>query len=121
MAEASRILLNNGTRGWLGFSRLARTFPATLARAQHVEAHPRDHRRQPSAEVLNAARAGAAEMEPGLLDGVVRLALRTELRYATARRWVRLASRLLEGRRYSAKPARTPRRRRTGSARDERC
>jgi hypothetical protein len=50
------------------------------ARAQHVEAHPRDDRRHPSAEVLDAARTGAAEMEPGLLHGDVRLARRAEHR-----------------------------------------
>ena len=49
-----------------------------LARAQHVKAHPRHDRRQPSSQVLDAARVGAAEAELGLLHGVVRLAQRAE-------------------------------------------
>ncbi len=56
-------------RDWLGHGR----FQRLLARAQHVGAHPRDHRRQPSAQVLDAARVGAVEVEPGLLYGVLRL------------------------------------------------
>jgi hypothetical protein len=35
-----------------------------LARAQHVQAHSRDDRRQRSAQVLDAARVGAAEAQP---------------------------------------------------------
>jgi hypothetical protein len=49
-----------------------------LPRPQHVEAHSRDNGRQPSPEVLDAARVGAAEPEPGFLDGVLRLAQRAE-------------------------------------------
>ena len=48
------------------------------ARAQHVQAHPSDDRGQPSAQVLDAARLGAAETQPGFLDGVVRFADRAE-------------------------------------------
>ena len=49
------------------------------ARAQHVEAHPRATTvvSQPP-EVLDVARVGAAEPQPGLLDGVVGLAQRAE-------------------------------------------
>jgi hypothetical protein len=47
-------------------------------RPQHVQTHPRDDRRQPPSEVLDAVRAGTAEPEPGFLDGVVRLAHRAE-------------------------------------------
>jgi hypothetical protein len=35
--------------------------------------HPPDDRGEPPAQVLDAARAGAVEAEPGLLHGVVRL------------------------------------------------
>jgi hypothetical protein len=45
-----------------------------LAGAQHVQANPRDDRRQPSREVLDAAHVGAAHAQPGFLDGVVGLA-----------------------------------------------
>jgi len=65
-------------RAWLGHGRFQRLLAPRVARAQHVEADPRDHRGQPSAQVLDAARAGAAEVEPGLLYGVVRLGERAE-------------------------------------------
>jgi hypothetical protein len=58
----------------LGHLLAQRLLAPRLARAQHVEAHSRDNRRQPSSQVLDAVRAGAAEVEPGLLHGVVRLA-----------------------------------------------
>jgi len=48
------------------------------ARAQHVQAHSRDHGGQPSAQVLDAARPGAAQANPGLLHRVVGLARRAE-------------------------------------------
>jgi len=48
------------------------------ARAQHVQAHPADDRRQPPAEVLDTAGTGAAGVEPGFLYRVVRLAQRAE-------------------------------------------
>jgi len=35
-----------------------------LAQTQHVKAHPRDHRRQPSTQVKDTARVRAAEAEP---------------------------------------------------------
>ena len=44
-----------------------------LARAQHVQADARDDGRQPSAKVLDAARVSAAELQPRLLDSVLRL------------------------------------------------
>src|SRR5258707_228371 len=65
-------------RDWLGHGRIQGLLAPRVARAQHVEADPRDHRRQPSAQVLDAARVGAAEVEPGLLYGVVRLGERAE-------------------------------------------
>jgi len=47
-------------------------------RAQYVQAHPGDDRRQPSAQVLDPAGVGAVEPEPNFLDGVVRLGQRAE-------------------------------------------
>ena len=44
-----------------------------LARSQHVEADPPDDRRQPGPQVVDLARVGAAQADPGFLDGVVRL------------------------------------------------
>jgi len=48
------------------------------AGAQHVQAHSRDDRCQPSAEIFHAGRIGAAQMEPGLLHRVVRVTQRPE-------------------------------------------
>jgi hypothetical protein len=48
-------------------------FAARRARSQQVEADPPDDRRQPGPQVVNLARVGAAQTEPGVLDGVVRL------------------------------------------------
>jgi len=51
---------------------------AAASGAQHVQAHPRDDRGEPSAEVLGVAGASAADPQPGFLHGVVRLAQRAE-------------------------------------------
>jgi hypothetical protein len=48
------------------------------ARAEHVQRHACHDRRQPGAKVLDLARVGAAEPQPGVLDGVVSLAERAE-------------------------------------------
>ena len=48
------------------------------ARAQHVQADSRDHRRQPAAEVLDPAGVRAAQPQPALLDRVIRLVDRAE-------------------------------------------
>jgi hypothetical protein len=48
------------------------------ARAQHVEADPANYRRQPSAQVLDAAGVGPAEPEPGFLDRIVGLTQRAQ-------------------------------------------
>ena len=48
------------------------------ARAQHVQAHAGDDRRQPAAQVGDGVGVGAAEAQPRLLDGVVGLAERAE-------------------------------------------
>ena len=58
--------------------RVERLLAPRLARAQHVEAHARDDRRQPAAEVLDVGRVGAAEAQPRLLHRVVGLAQRAE-------------------------------------------
>jgi len=42
-------------------------------RSKHVQAHPRDHGRQPTAKILYAAGVRAAEPDPALLNCVVRL------------------------------------------------
>ncbi len=65
-------------RDRLGYVRAQGLLTPRGARAQHVEAHARDDRRQPPAEVLDAARVGATEPQPGLLHRVVRLARRAE-------------------------------------------
>jgi len=49
-----------------------------LARAQHVEAHARDHGGQPAARIRDVGRVGALELEPGLLHRVVGLGERAE-------------------------------------------
>jgi hypothetical protein len=58
--------------------RVQRLLAPLPARAQHVQAHPRDHPGQPAAEVVDAAGVGAAEPQPALLDGVVGLGERAE-------------------------------------------
>ena len=67
-APSARLTIGSGTWTSSGSSRRVR------ARAQHVEAHAGDDRRQPAAQVLDVARVGAAEPQPGLLHGVVGLA-----------------------------------------------
>jgi hypothetical protein len=62
----------------LGHVRAQGLLASRLARAQDVQAHPRDDGCQPSPKVLDAARVRAAEPEPGFPDGVVRLAQRAE-------------------------------------------
>jgi hypothetical protein len=47
-------------------------------RAKLVEADPRDDRGQPASDVLDAAGVRAGEPEPRLLDGVLRLARRSQ-------------------------------------------
>jgi hypothetical protein len=49
-----------------------------LARPQHVEAHARNDRCQPSAKVVDARGIGAAQSQPRFLNGVVHLAQRAE-------------------------------------------
>jgi hypothetical protein len=46
--------------------------------AQHVEAHPRDHGRQPGAQVADGVRVSAAQPQPRLLYGVVGVGERAE-------------------------------------------
>ena len=49
-----------------------------LARAQHVQAHARDHGGQPPAQVLDLVGVAAAEPQPGVLHRVVGLAQRAQ-------------------------------------------
>jgi hypothetical protein len=51
---------------------------ARLAPAQHIEAHARDDRGQPSAEIADLAGVGTGKPQPGLLDRVVGLGQRPE-------------------------------------------
>jgi hypothetical protein len=67
-----------GARGRFWQLLAERVLTPGRARAQHVQTHPCDDRLEPPAEVLDTVRAGAAEAEPGFLDGVVRLAHRSE-------------------------------------------
>jgi hypothetical protein len=55
-----------------------RLLAVVATRPQHGQAHPRDDGRQPGADVLDLTRVGAVEPQPGLLEGVVGLARRTE-------------------------------------------
>jgi hypothetical protein len=48
------------------------------ARAQNVQRHASDHRRQPGAEILDGVGIRAAEPQPGFLHGVVGFAQRAE-------------------------------------------
>src|SRR5438445_11778746 len=52
--------------------------PARRSRSQHVQAHARHDRRQPSPQVTDTTDIGAAQSDPGFLDGVLRLADRSE-------------------------------------------
>jgi hypothetical protein len=49
-----------------------------LVRREHVQADPRDDRRQPSAEVLDRRGIRAAQPDPSLLHSVIRLNERSE-------------------------------------------
>ena len=55
-----------------------RLLAARPARAEHVQADPRDDRRQPRVEAVDLRRVGAPQPQPGLLHGVVGLAQRAE-------------------------------------------
>ena len=55
-----------------------RLFAAGPPRPQHVQRDPGHHRGQPAAEVVHLAGVGPAQPQPGLLDGVVRLADRAQ-------------------------------------------
>jgi len=59
---------------WVGHVDAQRLLAPGLPRLQHVQAHRRDDRGQPPAQVLDLARVGAAQPERGFLDGVVGLA-----------------------------------------------
>jgi hypothetical protein len=55
-----------------------RLLTSRLPRPQHVEAHARDDRGQPSAKVVDLRAIDAAEPQPRFLNGVVHLAQRAE-------------------------------------------
>jgi len=54
------------------------SWAACPACAEHVQGDASDHRREPAAQVVDARGIRAAEPEPRLLHGVVRLACRAE-------------------------------------------
>jgi hypothetical protein len=58
--------------------RASRLLAPWLARLQHIQGHLRDGRRQPAAQVLDIAGVGAAEPEPGFLNGILGFAQRAE-------------------------------------------
>jgi hypothetical protein len=62
----------------VGNVHVERLLAPRFARAEHVQRYACDDRGQPAAEVLDLARVGAAEPQPGVLDGVVGLAGRAE-------------------------------------------
>ena len=62
----------------VGNVHIERLLAPRSARAEHVQRHARDDRRQPAAEVFDLARVGAAQPQPGVLDGVFSLADRAE-------------------------------------------
>ena len=68
----------SGVDDRVGHAHVERLLAPRSARAEHVQRHACDDRRQPAAEVLDLARVGAAEPQPGVLDGVVGLAERAE-------------------------------------------
>ena len=55
-----------------------RVLATRLSRAQHVEAHACDDRREPAGEVVDAGRIGALEAQPRLLHRVLGFAQRSE-------------------------------------------
>ena len=77
-----RLVLGVGAVGGVddrvGHVHVERLLAPRLARAEHVQRHACDDGRQPAAKVLHLARVGAAEPQPGVLDGVVGLAERAE-------------------------------------------
>jgi hypothetical protein len=77
-----RLVLGIGAVGGVddrvGNMHLERLLASRSARTEHVQRHPGDDRRQPGAEVLDLARVGSAEPQPGVLDGVVGLRERAE-------------------------------------------
>jgi hypothetical protein len=62
----------------VGHVYVQRRLAARLPRTQHVQGHPCHHCGQPPGKVLDARGIGAADAQPGLLNGVVRLAHRAE-------------------------------------------
>ena len=56
----------------IGHVRVQRLLASHLTRPQHVQAHPRDDGRQPSAQVLDILGSGPAEPQPDVLNRVVR-------------------------------------------------
>jgi hypothetical protein len=67
-----------GVEDRVGQVHVERLLAPGSARAEHVQRDARDDRRQPSAHVLDLARVGAAQPQPGVLHRVVGFAERAE-------------------------------------------
>jgi len=74
----------------IGQVRVQGFLPARCPRPQHVQAHARDDRRQPTSQVLDVTYIGPAESNPAFLDRIVGLAGRPEhpIRHGTQMRAV---------------------------------
>ena len=75
-ASCSGSVASGRSRIEVGHVRPHRLLAPGAPRAQDVQRDPGDDGRQPGPEVLDVAGVGPAEADPGLLDGVVRLAER---------------------------------------------
>ena len=63
---------------WFWHNQSSGLLTARFARAQHVQADPRHHGGQPSAQIPDPSLVGTAEVEPALLHGVLRFGERAE-------------------------------------------
>jgi hypothetical protein len=70
------VAVRNGNQ--VGQVRGERILPPASAGAQRVQAFPGNDGGQPSAEVADLLRVGPAQLEPGLLNSVVRVSHRAE-------------------------------------------
>jgi hypothetical protein len=72
-----RIPVGAGDHG-VGDVRVQGILPARCPRPQDVQAHTRDDRREPGAQVLDAGHIGPAESNPAFLDRILGFARRPE-------------------------------------------
>jgi hypothetical protein len=69
----SRGVVREGDHGVGQPPALERLLAAPLARVEHRQAHARDDRREPAADVVHLAGVSAVDADPRLLEGVVRV------------------------------------------------